>query len=202
MSLLQKANRLPRVLQYKLRTVQTKEEQGGILMKPLFQSHRIAHTIALLLVLLIAIASLGVIDMKSQLAKATNNTPLQLESIGTISPTGNYHRGGQIELWANYYDTTGQSLVFTAHPAVYHNTYKLINVTTNYTSRALVGMQQVSWWITIPKNAPLGTYKYWLTLMVSGYPNQTLMISFNMAKGNMLPNTPTPTNVPAPTPTP
>lgn len=121
-----------------------------------------------------------------QPAKAASPSPLYLQQIGVIGSDytahTSYHRGSQIELWADFYDLTGQSIVYTAHPAVYHSSYRLLNVAVGYTSWASIGTQQASWWVTIPKNAPLGTYKYWFTLIVFGYPNQTLLTTFTVVK--------------------
>jgi hypothetical protein len=126
------------------------------------------------------------IGVRAQSVKASSPSPLQLSSIGVTgsdySVHASYHRGDHIDLWADYYDVTDQAIVFTAHPAVYHSSYRLLNVAVPYTSWAYIGMQEANWWVTIPKNAPLGTYKYWFTLSESGYPDQTLVVSFKVVK--------------------
>jgi hypothetical protein len=100
--------------------------------------------------------------------------PLQLQQIRVVGADYNsyasYHRGDQIDLQAHFYDATGQAIQYTAHPAVYLSSYRLLNTAVPYTSWATVGMQQTDQWVTIPMKAPLGTYKYWFTLVVYGYP--------------------------------
>jgi len=127
-----------------------------------------------------------VIGVRVQSVKASSPPPIQLSSIGVLgsdySAHASYHRGAQIELWVDYYNSSGYEYWVTLHPAVYHSSYRLANFSTQILTQPYVGFQDSDWWITIPKNAPLGTYKYWFTLSESGYPDQTLVISFKVVK--------------------
>jgi hypothetical protein len=120
------------------------------------------------------------IGVRMQPARASSPPLVQLTSIGPSHVS--YHRGDSILLWANYYNSSGYQLWVALHPAVYHSSYRLLNISTGISTQPYVDVQESSWSVTIPKNAPLGTYKYWLTLSESGYPNQTLLTSFTVVK--------------------
>jgi hypothetical protein len=149
------------------------------------RSNWLVRAAALLLVVLIAAVSLSVIGSRTHQAHATSSAPLQLEDLlvdnTDFSVQASYHRGQLIILEAVIQNMTGVITVYTAHPAVYHSSYRLLDSAEPETASGF-SLEEPFWMVTVPKRAPLGLYKYWFTLHQAGVPDQTMMIPFTVVK--------------------
>lgn len=112
--------------------------------------------------------------------------PVTLVAIATWNNYGQaqyvFHRGDNVQAGLILYNNTGTLALVTNHTAIYHVRYRLYNAETEIGVPADGTSHPYATNVFIPLNAPLGIYKYYLTLKQSGYADQERSMTFKVVK--------------------